>query len=79
MGLNFNLNLPGPFTYSARISPPIKPIAKAAGQVLQAGQRPVRRPDGRPAASSEDAYAQLGLVIGALLLPVEWWLLGMWL
>ena len=42
MGLNFNLNLPGPFSYSARLRLPTREVGKAGREVSRAIDRAAR-------------------------------------
>jgi hypothetical protein len=83
MPLNFHIPLPGPFTYSARVTPDLRPVARTIGEIARAGQATTRPGASRrmpPRGELRTAdYVVRGVLFGLLLLPVEWWLLELWI
>lgn len=83
MPLNLHIPLPGPFSYSTRVTPDLRPVARTIGEIARAGQQPVRPGASRrmpPRGELRTAdYVVRGVLFGLLLLPFAILLLELWL
>jgi heme O synthase-like polyprenyltransferase len=75
MGLNFNVNLPGPFSYSARMPSATKAVRAGAAAVREdrerraAMEREVPRPVARNERMADDEY-WVAVILGALVVMI---------
>lgn len=85
MPLNVHIPLPGPFSYSARVTPDIGKTVRQVNRAARtlAGQQPVRPGASRrmpPRGELRTAdYVVRGVLFGLLLLPFAILLLELWL